>query len=168
MNCCVHQKKWLIASRSQRTLNHNCVPNTWWSAHDRFKQAQTATTTTSIAALFTFCFSLYTILFFLFYLPGPAERVVVYWGVLSMCVCFASYLMVMVGVRVALYCIRSCYALDFACACAFFYSFVLIPFLVLVCLNAMRVYIQTARNRHLHGNRLWFRWCVRRFHSDQR
>lgn len=41
--------KWLIASRSERTLNHNIVPNTWWSALSKAKGND-------------LCFSLFTLL----------------------------------------------------------------------------------------------------------
>lgn len=138
------RNKWLIASRSQRTLNHCCVQNTWWSARSiqkgTHRHNKAANSNNGNNTSFTLLFFIHKCVFFLHYFIYRASTSSVAVCVcVCVCLCFASYLMVLVGVRAA----RSgyhththisvCYALDFACA--FWYSVVLILLFVGTCLS---------------------------------
>lgn len=113
---------------------------------------------------FAFLYSRNVCVFSLFYLPGLVERVWL-WVVLW-CVCFASYLMVMVGVRAALYAvdIYMCVmrlTLPVLCtpvhSAIHSFSFLFsryVPFSVMHCVYN----IQTRHSKHSHENRLRFCW----------
>lgn len=90
--------------------------------------AATTNHTTKATKLCSLCFPfLYSqkCSFSLHYFIYRASSRVFVWCSVCVCARFASYLMVMVGVRAALYCVHSgqythinvCYALDFVCIC---------------------------------------------------
>lgn len=120
-------------------------------AHKAPATAATTNHTTKATKLCSLCFPfLYStnVLFFFFIILFTGLRREYLCGVLCVCARFASYLMVLVGVRAVLYCVHSdqythtnvCYALDFVCLCLRILIFVrshsfsrYVPFSVMHC-----------------------------------
>lgn len=171
---------WLIASRSKRTLNHNCVPNTWWSARSIDSNRQ-HTQSSFVHLFFCFFFIHNFILFYFIYLGQP--RVVVCVCVCDVVVCALHliwwlWLELLFTVYVHVHAMRLTLAFVFTCPCAFCLCIRSRSFLWYLSVYQCNAYIQTHRNRHLHGNRLRSRsivldlmMCdhyVRLCHTDQR